>query len=316
MPDDYHVLDNAAITRLVVVELADDHTLVDRDLGKLLRLAKTATAQTQRVDLTGLSTDDPFTLVIADNLTLELPKAASMGATIETALEALPNIGPSGVTSVVESSTDIYDITFAVALGSVPQIDTTKRATVTTTVIPSTVTAGRQEFYFSNVAGGSYTISLGAAGPSDPLTLSSTTSDIQDEIDGLITPSVTVTGPGTQGTPYEVVFVVTNPATPTSQLVIDTGSLTSIDVPTSVPTPAVSEVVLTIPQVGSAAGRSFPVGARVDLVQAGTCEVEIVADSGVTIIPAPNLTRDLGSVAGLIMDSLDEWVLFGDILPA
>lgn len=315
MPDDFHVLDNAAITRLEVVELGDDHTLSDRDLGKLLRLDKDAVAQTQRVDLTALATDDPFTLIIADNQTEELDKAASMGATIKGALEDLPNIRVTGVTSVIESSTDIYDITFAVALGPVPQIDTTKRATVTTTVIPSTVTAGRQEIYFSNAAGGSYTISLGSAGPSDPLTLSSTLGDIEAEIDALVgSGSVTVTGDGSQGTPYLVVFDVAAP--PSGQLVINIGSLTSIDAPTSVFTQAVTNVVMTIPQVGSEAGQSFPVGARVDLVQASSCEVEVVGGTGVTIIPVSNLSRDLGSVVGLVMDRLDEWVLFGDLLEA
>lgn len=219
------------------------------------------------------------------------------------------------MTSVVESSTGVYDITFAVALGSVPTIDTTKRVTVTTTVIASGPTPEEQKFYFSNVAGGSYTISLGSAGPSGTLTLASTTSEIEDEIDALVgTGSVTVTGNGSQATPYLVVFDPDHD--PTGQLVINTGSLTSISAPTSVLTPAVTEVVLTIPQVGSAAGRSFPVGARVDLAQTGTCQVEIAAGAGVTIIPASNLTRDIGSVAGLIMHRLDEWILFGDILPA
>ncbi|HMQ24728.1 MAG TPA: hypothetical protein PKA98_01970 [Acidimicrobiales bacterium] len=238
-----------------------------------------------------------------------------MGATIESALEALPNIGVAGVTSVVESSSGVYDVTFAVVLGSVPQIDTTKRVTVTTTVIASGPTPEEQEFYFSNVAGGSYTISLGSAGPSDPLTLSSMTSAIEDEIDALVgSGSVTVTGSGTQGAPYLVEFDAS--ADPSGQLIIDTGSLTSITVPTSLLTPAVTEVVLTIPEVGSAGGRSFPVGARVDLTQAGSCEVEIAAGAGVTIIPASNLTRDVGSVAGLVMDRLDEWIVFGDLLPA
>lgn len=77
MADHFHVLDNAASTRLEVVALTDDHTLGDRDLGKLLRLDKDAIAQTQQVDLSGLATDDPFTLVIADNPTAELAKAAS-----------------------------------------------------------------------------------------------------------------------------------------------------------------------------------------------------------------------------------------------
>lgn len=318
MADHFHVLDNAASTRLEVVALTDDHTLGDSDLGKLLRLDKDAIAQTQQVDLSGLATDDPFTLVIADNPTAELAKAASMEATIEAALQALPNIGVSGVTSVAESFTDVYDVTFAITLGSVPEIDTTKRATVTTTVIASGGTAGEQEFFFSNVASGSYEIYLGAAGPSDPLSLSSALGDIETEIGDLFdpdSPTVAVAGSGTQADPYVVEFDLAYP--PDGQLVIGADSLTSIDVGVSLEEPSVTEIVLTVPQVGSAAGRSFPVGARVDLLQAGTCTVEVLADTGVVVErTSRNLTQEQWSVAGLIMDSLDHWVLFGELRQA
>ena len=95
---------------------------------------------------------------------------------------------------------------------------------------------------------------------------------------------------------------ILNPQTTDYTLVIsDAGALVSLDSATA--------ITITIPPEGSVA---FPIGTRIDGVQLGAGQVEIVNGAGVTTNAYPGLFT-LGQYAGftLVKNGSDSWWAFG-----
>ena len=72
-----------------------------------------------------------------------------------------------------------------------------------------------------------------------------------------------------------------------------------------------SAISLTVPLNSS---QAFLIGSRLDIVQKGTGQATLVAESGVTInTPTTLKTRDQYSIIALIKVDTDEWVATGDL---
>lgn len=303
MADNFNVLDRPAPI-IPPKTVTAGRALTTADLGTVLFVDQARTAQVQWIDIDTLSVSDDFVIVIDGNPTGLIEVASSTSDNedrIDAALRLLPNIGTAGVTSVVyNGGATRYDVTFSAELGAVAEMDVNPYSLVR-----------------ANTTSGTYYLSDGAS-TTDELDFTDNAAAIAAELDAAGIGNVdTATGDGTIDDPFEFTWVIE--AEPEAQLYLTdealSGPLDGDD--TGIGTPAVTEVELTVPAIVAGTPSDFPVGSRIDIVQANTCSVKFVAAGGVTIeSDAGARTARPWSVASLYLRAADDWVLFGGLVQA
>lgn len=303
MADNFNVLDRPAPI-IPPKTVTAGRALTAADLGTVLFVDQARTAQVQWIDIDTLSVSDDFVIVIDGNPTGLIEVASSTSDNedrIDAALRLLPNIGTAVVTSVVyNGGATRYDVTFSAELGAVAEMDVNPYSLVR-----------------ANTTSGTYYLSDGAS-TTDELDFTDNAAAIAAELDAAGIGNVdTATGDGTIDDPFEFTWVIE--AEPEAQLYLTdealSGPLDGDD--TGIGTPAVTEVELTVPAIVAGTPSDFPVGSRIDIVQANTCSVKFVAAGGVTIeSDAGARTARPWSVASLYLRAADDWVLFGGLVQA
>lgn len=320
MADNFNVLDRPAPI-IPPKTVTAGRALITADLGTVLFVDQARTAQVQWIDIDTLSVSDDFVIVIDGNPTGLIEVASSTSDNedrIDAALRLLPNIGTAVVTSVVyNGGATRYDVTFSAELGAVAEMDVNPYSLVRATSLGTSSQSEIQTLAFANTTSGTYYLSDGAS-TTDELDFTDNAAAIAAELDAAGIGNVdTATGDGTIDDPFEFTWVIE--AEPEAQLYLTdealSGPLDGDD--TGIGTPAVTEVELTVPAIVAGTPSDFPVGSRIDIVQANTCSVKFVAAGGVTIeSDAGARTARPWSVASLYLRAADDWVLFGGLVQA
>jgi len=312
-----------------VDEKTASHVLGLGDAGKIIEMKQDRTSMVQYLWISGTSISGTFTITINGNTTAPITYSSTLSTlrtNIETALEALLNIGTGNVESVTGDATeaDPIAITYTPALGDV--------GTITLDVTGLSGATGNASFsgflqyvWLIGATTGDYKLTIGSdtTGAIGFDADSEAVEDALEAISAIGTGNVSVTGAGTgPEDPFVIAYA------PSLGSLTEIGAISISDDTTgatysaagSVPA-AIGTIQLVIPDFADVA---FPKGTRIEIVQTGECQIQIVGPfdgpGGTVRTPATTRTAGQWSAAALYKRNTggdpNDWVLIGDLASA
>lgn len=166
--------------------------------------------------------------------------------------------------------------------------------------------------FWVDASTGTFTLTI-AGNSTDPIPENASTSAILEEIEELLNIGAggvdSITGSGTEMDPYVVIYNAGLGEVGSISITVTNGTGDA-----EVVTTAVTTVALMIPDDDVT---SFPKGTRIDLVQAGTCQIAVgITDGTLQCASVPQTSTQWSGASLYKRADTNEWVLIGDLQSA